>query len=394
MRILIVHNTLNDSRSISGVLRHYAWMANEWNRAGHPTDFLAAKAGWPQIKQLAPGAGLVNSDGFFNATRHLHQTWRAFPAYGYRMITAHVLPLPVQYDIIYASTQLIAEVYPSLVLARRQKTRLAAKIHHVLASQPGRQSPFDKLFLWSERKTTRWLNKYADLIICGTELVAQDFHALEAGLGLTPRPTVQIGYGIQLNAFSSAPAPRKNFDVVALGRMHAHKGVFDLAPVWKQVVRQIPHARLVVIGEGPHRAQTEAMCKEFGLSDTVSFTGGISEEEKNRLLNESRIGLSLSYEEGWGLSINEFLAAGLPVVAYSLPIYAHVFPGQLELVQPGEKQAAAAALIELIKNEAKCRELGNKGRQFIQRYDYREVARAELDALQGHAQDGQRHSES
>ena len=68
MRILIVHNTLNDSRSISGVLRHYTWMANEWIKAGHLTDFVAARCGFSQIRALAPQSRLFSSDDFFDAS--------------------------------------------------------------------------------------------------------------------------------------------------------------------------------------------------------------------------------------------------------------------------------------------------------------------------------------
>src|SRR5438045_1945620 len=124
MRILIVHNTLNDSRSVSGVLRHYGWMANEWSAAGHQTDFVAARCGFPQLRELAPHSKLFSSDNFFDATCYLSQTWRYFPAYAWRMASAHWLRVPRRYDIIYASTQLIVEVYAAMTLARRQKAKL------------------------------------------------------------------------------------------------------------------------------------------------------------------------------------------------------------------------------------------------------------------------------
>src|SRR4051812_3641660 len=76
VRILIVHNTLNDSKSLSGALRHYLYMADEWTKAGHQTDFLAAEAGRPQISTLAPLSRFISSDPFFNATRHVQATWR------------------------------------------------------------------------------------------------------------------------------------------------------------------------------------------------------------------------------------------------------------------------------------------------------------------------------
>lgn len=383
MRILIVHNTLNDSKSLSGALRHFLFMANEWTAAGHQTDFLAARAGFPQIGSLSPKATLVSSDNIFDATKYLEKTWRYFPAYGYRMLTSHLTRLPAKYDLVLASTQLIVEVYPAMIIARRQNARFVAKVHHVLAAQQKRTGFFDRLFLWSERKTTRWMNKQADLVICGTKFVERDYHEFEKKLGLTnPVKTRAIGYGVDLAAMPLAWDHPHEYDVVHLGRMHEHKGVFDMPYVWKEVVAKKPKAKLLVIGEGPHRSRTEAMFAELGLSGNVSFTGGIPEKEKNDLLCRSRIGLSLSFEEGWGLSINEFLAAGLPVVAYGLPIFDSVFPNQLINVPVSDKAAAAEAIVGLLDNPARQKELGLQGRAFVQRYDFRNVAREELRALE------------
>lgn len=383
MKILIVHNTLNDSKSLSGALRHFLFMANEWNAAGHQTDFIIARCAFPQLASFCPRSRLMSSDNWFDATRYVEKTWRYFPAYGHRMLTSHFTRLPARYDVVIASTQLIVEVYPAMVLAARQYAKLVAKVHHVLAAQPGRGGFFDKLFLWSERRTTRWLNKRADLIICGTPVVQRDFHALEKQLGLTPhRNTQPFGYGVDLASMPLAWDFPHEFDVVHLGRMHEHKGVFDMPLVWKEVVAKKPDAKLLVIGEGPHRSRTESMFAELGLGKNVRFTGGIPEKEKNDLLCRARIGLSLSFEEGWGLSINEFLAAGLPVIAYGLPIFDTVFPGQLVSVPVGDKAACAREILSLMDAPTRQRELGMRGRQFVQRYDFRNVAKQELNALE------------
>ena len=227
------------------------------------------------------------------------------------------------------------------------------------------------------------MNRFADVIICGTEFVKRDYHALERRLGLEPHRNTQVcGYGVDLASMPLAWDFPHEFDVVHLGRMHEHKGVFDMPHVWKEVVAKKPNAKLLVIGEGPHRSRTQAMFAEMGLTQNVRYTGGISEKEKNDLLCRSRIGLSLSFEEGWGLSINEFLAAGLPVVAYGLPIFDTVFPKQLVSVPVGDKSAAARAILELMDNPSRQKELGLRGREFVQRYDFRNVARQELNALQ------------
>jgi glycosyltransferase involved in cell wall biosynthesis len=328
MRILIVHNTLNDSRSVNGVMRHFTCMANEWAAQGHPTDFMVARAGFPQFSELSPRAELVSSDNIFDATRHLAKTWTYFPAYGWRMLNAHWTRLPHRYDVIVSSAQAIFELYPSMVLARRQKAKLAVKIHHVLGAQPERRGLFDRLFLITERMSVRWINRHADLLICSTGIVAADYRAIERNLGLKPRSSVEIAYGIDTETIRPDPSASKLYDAVFLARLHEHKGVFDLAPIWKGVVASRPDARLLVIGEGPRRLEIESIFREMGMGDNVVFAGGVPERKKNELLRQSRIGISLSFEEGWGLSVTEYLASGLPVVAYALPVYELAFPQQ------------------------------------------------------------------
>lgn len=227
------------------------------------------------------------------------------------------------------------------------------------------------------------MNRFARLIITGTAFVERDFHALERRLGLTPhRNTQPYGYGVDLAQMPLAWDFPQEYDVVHLGRLHEHKGVFDMPHVWKNVIEKKPNAKLLVIGEGPHRSRTQSLFSELGLAHTVTFTGGIPEKQKNDLICRARIGLSLSYEEGWGLSINEFLAAGLPVVAYGLPIFDTVFPGQLTKVPVGDKEATARSILELIDDPARQREQGLRGRGFVQRYDFRNVAKQELAALE------------
>ena len=381
MNILVVHNSLMDSRSMSGVLKHYAGMANEWIAAGHPTDFLVARAGFPQFQSLCPKAGLVSSDNLFDATKYLSKTSRYFPAYAWRCLTAHTVKLSRHYDVVYASGQFIVDVYCTRVIAKRLGVPWVAKIQHVLHSQPKRRGFINKLFLDSEKLAARWMNKHGAKVMCLSGVVAEDYRKLEESLGLTPTNTVQVGCGIDVKALQAVPPAPKEFDVAFLGRMHEQKGVFDLPHVWKQVLASRPDARMVVIGEGPHRQLMEAEFATLGIAGSVTFTGGLEEEAKNQFLAKARVGLSLSYEEGWGLSITEFLAMGMPVVAYRLPVFKQVFPDQLEEAHLGARNEVSNKLIALLADEARQRELGGRGREFARKYDYRHIATEELEVL-------------
>jgi glycosyltransferase involved in cell wall biosynthesis len=138
----------------------------------------------------------------------------------------------------------------------------------------------------------------------------------------------------------------------------------------------------LLIGTGPRRERVEELFRLKGLASWVTFTGGIGEGRKNELLAQAKVGITLSHEEGWGLSITEFMASALPVVAYQLPVYDEVFPGQLERVPLGDWQTAAARTAALLADAPRRTELGERNRAFVLRYHYREVASKELGALQ------------
>jgi len=384
MNILVVLNMQMDSRSVSGVMRLYAMAAEVWMARGHQTDFLLAKAGFPRLRELAPaGCRLVASDRLFNATRYLGKTWLYFPAYFWRLVTCHWTRLPVQYDLVYASNHFVVEFYTAMILARRQRAKLAVKVHHLVHFQPRRRSAWDHLFLSAERLSARLINGHADAVFCLNRLIAEDFRRLEELCGLRPSPVTLMGNGIDVEALARLPAEAKQFEAVFLGRLHLHKGALDLPRVWQQVVQHRPNARVVVIGEGPHRRQSEQRFRELGLGHLARFTGGISEAEKNRLLKQSRLGLSLSYEEGWGLSVMEFLAAGLPVVAYDLPVFREVFPDCFTLVPLGDLAGAAREMARLLGEPAERERRGVEGQEFVRRYDYRVFAARELEVLAG-----------
>lgn len=371
---------------MSGVQRYFIDVVREWKRQGHRVDFLAGRGAWPSFERNFPGSVLISSDDLFYFPPHrLKQTWRYLPAFAWRMITPWFVRTPVRYDIILACAQFIYEIGPTLVLARRHRAAVGVKIHHVVAAQSRAPGLFDQLHVWSERTTARWLNRRADLLLCTTRQVAADFNAIENELGLKPSALLCTGNALNFEEFPFNPNIPKQFDTVLLGRLHAHKGVLDAPAIWQQIRQQRPTARLLIIGEGPHRAALEAEFARIGLgpeTGAVKFTGGVSDPVKNELVAQTRIGLSLSREEGWGLSITEFMAAGLPVVAMELPVFNEVFPGHLDLVPAADIHATAKRILYWLDHPEHARQQGEENRRFILRYDARTLARVEIEAME------------
>ena len=381
MRLLLIHNTLNDSVSISGVLREYVNMARVWVADGHTVDFLTGRVAHAQLKELAPECGRLSSDDLFDATAQLHQTWRNFPAYAWRCLSALRRP-GAHYDLVYATCPFVVETFCARVIARRLGVPWGVKIQHVLGAQTQRSGWVNRLLLWGERRSAHWTAADAGFVFCLSPTVARDYRALEDQLGLSASEAQTVGSSVDLDQFELLPESAKKHDVVLLGRMHELKGVFDLPEVWARVKAEQPDATLKVVGEGPHRTAVMDQFARRKLMDGVEFTGGVSEANKNRLLAEARIGLSLSSEEGWGLAVNEYLACGLPVVAYELPVFREVFPDVLRTVPLGDSAAVSESILKLLKDPEARLALGRKGREYVQRYDYRSMAREEMRHLQ------------
>jgi glycosyltransferase involved in cell wall biosynthesis len=383
MRILIVYNTAMEPRSISGVQRHFAGVVKHWIAAGHQVDFALAAAAHPLWRRMFPHSQLLSTDSLIPAPGRIPQAFWCAPAYAWRMFPFHY-PRTARtgYDVIYPCAPFFFEVYPAWRLAQANRAALVVKIHHLVTGLPGRTGIIDRLFLQSERASVRLLHRHGNLILGSTPAIAKAYTHLESSLGLNPSPMVCTGYGIDLDDIPFLPDSPKEFDAVVLGRLHEHKGVLDIPELWTAVRQRHPSARLLVIGEGPHRDELQRRLRSAGLEQAVQLTGAVDDLEKNRLLSRCRLGLSLSREEGWGLSITEFLAAGLPVVALQLPVFPEVFGDQLDTVPLGDLTGFAQKVCNWLDDPARCREQGAEGRRFVARYDYRSVAAAELAAIQ------------
>lgn len=121
---------------------------------------------------------------------------------------------------------------------------------------------------------------------------------------------------------------------LAIGRLVPHKRFDLLLPLWDRV-RDITGGRLVIVGEGPERERLEAMA-----GDGVTFTGFISEEDKQCLLASAWLLVHPSAFEGWGLVISEAGAAGTASLGFDVP-------GVRDSIAHGESGVVVSTQVEM-----------------------------------------------
>jgi glycosyltransferase involved in cell wall biosynthesis len=167
------------------------------------------------------------------------------------------------------------------------------------------------------------------------------------GLGFRDERLAVVGAGIDTRTFTLAPRPLPAGRVLWVHRLEPTKGISDLP----RVVALLPRgAHVDVVGRGP-RAWTERLEADLssaGVRHRVTLHGYVSERELVALYASANVFISCSFEEGWGISLCEALAVGVPCVAYDLPTYAEVFGGLVETVPPGDAAALAARVRDVL----------------------------------------------
>ncbi|HEU5475404.1 MAG TPA: glycosyltransferase family 4 protein [Actinophytocola sp.] len=118
------------------------------------------------------------------------------------------------------------------------------------------------------------------------------------------------------------PAPRTHAEpdedpmLVVVGRLVPHKRVEHAIDVLARLSDQWPKLRLEVVGQGWWHDHVRRHAQLRGVEDRVVLHGWVDEQDKHEILARSTLHLCPSVKEGWGISIMEAAAHGVPSIAY------------------------------------------------------------------------------
>ena len=174
--------------------------------------------------------------------------------------------------------------------------------------------------------------------------------------------------------------------VVFLGRLRKYKGVELLFEAFAAVRREIPAARLWIVGDGPYRASLEAHAARFRLGDSIEFLGFVPGPDKVARLSAAHVSVCPSPKEGWGLTVIESNACGTAVVASRSPgLVDSVQDGQSGLlVSHGDVAALADAIRSVLTDGGLRARLEERGRAWAARFTWDRCA-DEAHAVLEHA---------
>jgi len=139
--------------------------------------------------------------------------------------------------------------------------------------------------------------------------------------------------------------------VMFVGRLEIEKDLGFLIESFRMVLRQLPDARLVFVGDGRDRKRLEDMAK--GLSPKeVLFMGAQKPDCMPEILNCADVLALCSLFEGSPTTVKEALACGVPVVTAPVGDVAEIIGGNvIGRIVPKDRGQYSRAIIEILSSE-------------------------------------------
>ncbi|MFK2902971.1 glycosyltransferase [Dyella ginsengisoli] len=247
--------------------------------------------------------------------------------------------------------------------------RLTLPMPRLVSSAHNMNEGGGRMRMWAYRLTD-WL------VDISTNVSDEAVAAFVAQGAVKPGRMVTMHNGIDVAKFHFLPKARVQERralgctdrklLLAVGRLHALKDYPNLIRAFAQVKGQVPGVVLAIAGEGPLRAELEALVRSLGLVDDVRFLG--VRHDVPELMSACDVFVLSSESEGFGLVVAEAMACGRVVVATDCGGVREVVGDAGLLVPPRDpEQLAAAILHALALRPAVTAVMAQQARQRIER---------------------------
>jgi glycosyltransferase involved in cell wall biosynthesis len=202
--------------------------------------------------------------------------------------------------------------------------------------------------------------------------------------GVPAAHIVVIPNGLNHSRYVPGPQPATAPTVLVLGRIEAYKRIDLVLRAMQRLLARVPAARLLVVGSGRGLEPLRQLAANLGLTDCVTFTGFVDEDTKVRCIQQAAVVVNTSEKEGWGLTILEANACGVPTVASDVPgLRDAVRSGETGLlVPPGDVEQLTTALVRLLTSEAERQRLAAGARAWSLQFSWEQSARQLLEVIE------------
>jgi len=325
---------------ISGVTTTVSWLKEELERLGH------------EVYVYAPG---------YKGHRETDDHIIRFPAgrFAFHKASRVALPLSIEasrsfgrLDILHSHTPFSLGLAAIGAASRHGLPHVHTYHTHLVEDRRYLPRPLRPRERETERLVAAFCNRCTAVTAPSTPIKDELLR-----YGVT-RPIHVFPFGVKLALFRKEPvwSPRAALGIAAdaplylyVGRLAMEKNLRFLLGAFKRIHEDDRHAVLVFAGDGPKRADLEALAESLGLKEAVRFAGFLAHPQLVDLYKAADLFLFTSKTETQGLVLVEAMAGGIPAVAIGalgvLDVVQHNING---LLAPEDEAGFARAALELM----------------------------------------------
>ena len=213
----------------------------------------------------------------------------------------------------------------------------------------------------------RFILRHAKYVIANSRFTA----SLLREEGITRVEIVPPGVPIDLTPTLSLNKERGN-TIISIGRLVPRKGFDTLIHAMPAIIKEVPDARLTIIGRGDYYDELIRLAHELRVETFVDILTDVDDKKKGEYLAMSALFALAARKvgddiEGFGIVTLEASAAGLPVVVTNSGGSAEpVVDNVTGIIAPSDDPATLSAIIvRLLKNKDEAAKLGAAGRKHV-----------------------------
>ena len=291
-------------------------------------------------------------------------------------------------DVVFTASDYFCDIVPALVAKRTLGCRWIAWIHH--RELPPSQRPGNRwvntLTHRMQERSLRRIAAFADAAWTYDTDAGDLVRERLLAFGMPENRIRRMRCGVNVEDIHGVPEPlAKSVDATMIG-VRPNKGLHDILPVWERVLAKRPGTTLRLMGGMSGEAETLDEIRRRGLEKTITVFrpegGFLPAAEYYAKIKESRILFAPSHEEGWGIAVCEAMAAGVPVVAYALPVYRRIYGDSFRSVSCFDMNAFADAIVDTLDSPMRWNDYRQRGLSCADTFGWDRIAEEDGTEMQ------------
>lgn len=162
-----------------------------------------------------------------------------------------------------------------------------------------------------------------------------------------------------------------------VARLVRYKGVHVVLDAVAELARRGRRVTVSIVGQGPEEQALRDQAARLGIADQVTFHGHVTAHvDVLHIMGASRVFVTASTVEGFGIVVAEAMALGVPYVAGDIPTFVEVTGSGVGgmLFRSGDARHLADCIARLLDDDALYRRSAEEGQAWSQRYRWADIA--------------------